>query len=222
MAIIINLDSTLETASVSIAKDGVILMQQTNTVQKEHAAFLHSSIKNLLSQLNISIKNIDAIATTIGPGSYTGLRVCLSAAKGLSYALNKPLITIGTLEAMAKTAILQLSSEKDFLFCPMIDARRMEVYTAVYNKDLEEVVAPHAAIVDIHFCESLLSNKNILFCGSGMEKFQNIHTNSNSTFQKIPEILNSVNLLSYDKFCGEIFADIVTSSPLYTKEFYNL
>ncbi len=222
MAIVINLDSTLETASVSIAENGVILMQQTNKVQKEHATFLHSSIKNLLSQLNISINNVDAIATTIGPGSYTGLRVCLSAAKGLCYALNKPLITIGTLEALAKTAILHFSSEKDFLFCPMIDARRMEVYTAIYNKDLEEVVAPHAAIVDVHFCESLLSNKNILFFGSGMEKFQNINTNSNSAFQNTLEITNAINLLSYDKFCGEIFADIVTSSPLYTKEFHNL
>ncbi|MCY7293701.1 MAG: tRNA (adenosine(37)-N6)-threonylcarbamoyltransferase complex dimerization subunit type 1 TsaB [Ferruginibacter sp.] len=135
MAIIINLDSTLETASVSIAKDGIILQQKSNTVQKEHAAFLHSSIKSMLVQLNISIKNIDAIATTIGPGSYTGLRVCLAAAKGLCYALNKPLITIGTLEAMAKTAVLNITSSGEFLFCPMIDARGWK-FTQHYIKEI--------------------------------------------------------------------------------------
>ena len=222
MAIIINLDSTTETASVSIAENGIILKSETNTVQKEHAAFLHVALKNSLAYLNISIKNIDAIATTIGPGSYTGSRVCLAAAKGLSFALNKPLITIGTLEAMAKTAILNNTDEEDFLFCPMIDARRMEVYTALYNKHLVEISAPHAEIIDADFCASFLENKKIIFFGSGMQKFRNINISTNSTFINIPQITNAINLLSYDKFCGENFADIVTSSPLYTKEFYNL
>ena len=222
MAYIINLDSTLETASVSIAENGIILEQKINSVQKEHAAFMHVAIKNLLVQLNISIKNIDAIATTIGPGSYTGLRVCLSAAKGLCYALNKPLITIGTLEAMAKTAIVHFKSDEEIFYCPMIDARRMEVYTALYSENLKENIAPHAVIVDEEFYAGFLKNKKILFFGSGMEKFKNINMSSYASFTKIPEILNAINLLSYDKFIGENFADIVTSSPLYTKEFYNL
>jgi len=222
MAIIINLDSTLETASVSIAKDGLILMQQSNTVQKEHAAFLHSSIKNMLVKLNISINNIDAIATTIGPGSYTGLRVCLAAAKGLCYALNKPLVTIGTLEAMAKTAILNNICDEESLFCPMIDARRMEVYTALYNKNLEEIITPHAEIINEQFCATFLKNNKVIFLGNGIEKFKNIASSTNATFQQYLKITEAINLLSYDKFCGENFADIVTSSPLYTKEFYNL
>ena len=222
MAIIINLDSTLETASVSIAKDGIILMQQSNDVQKEHAAFLHTAIKNMLVQINISIKNIDAIATTIGPGSYTGLRVCLAAAKGLCYALNKPLITVGTLNAMAKTAVLNCTIEEEYFFCPMIDARRMEVYTALYKSNLEEIISPHAQIIDEQFCDDYLKNKKIVFFGNGMQKFKNINTSINSIFENIPEITQAINLLSHDKFCGENFADIVTSSPLYTKEFYNL
>lgn len=221
MAIIINLDSTLEKASVSVAEDGIILMQQTNDVQKDHAAFLHRAVKNILLELNISINNIDAIATTIGPGSYTGLRVCLAAAKGLCYALKKPLISIGTLEAMAKTSILNNTSENDLLFCPMIDARRMEVYSALYNKSLEETIAPHAEIIDENFCSDFLKKKEILFCGNGMEKFRKINSNTNASFEELPDITTAINLLSYDKFCGEIFADIVATTPLYTKEFYN-
>ncbi len=222
MAIIINLDSTLENASVSVAKDGIILMEQNNDVQKEHAAFLHAAIKSLLLKLNISIKNIDAIATTIGPGSYTGLRVCLAAAKGLCYALNKPLITIGTLEAMAKTCITDFRKEKDVLFCPMIDARRMEVYTSLYDHNLKEIIAPHAEIINENFCSNYLKNTKVLFFGNGMQKFKNIHLPGNSIFTSIDTINDAINLLSYDKFCGENFADIVKSSPLYTKEFYNL
>jgi len=171
MAIIINLDSTLETASVSIAKDGLILMQQSNTVQKEHAAFLHSSIKNMLVKLNISINNI---------------------------------------------------CDEGSLFCPMIDARRMEVYTALYNKNLEEIITPHAEIINEQFCATFLKNNKVIFLGNGIEKFKNIASSTNATFQQYLKITEAINLLSYDKFCGENFADIVTSSPLYTKEFYNL
>ena len=222
MALIINLDSTLENASVSVAKDGIILMEQNNDVQKEHAAFLHAAIKSLLLKLDISIKNIDAVATTIGPGSYTGLRVCLAAAKGLCYALNKPLITVGTLQAMAKTAILNNTGENDFLFCPMIDARRMEVYTGLYNINVDEIIAPHAEIIDEQFCSKFLKINKVLFCGNGMDKFKKINTDPNATFVLLPDITEAINLLSYDKFCGENFTDIVAASPLYTKDFYNL
>lgn len=222
MALIINIDSTLETASVSIAENGNILQSVTNTVQKEHAAFIHVSIKKLLTELKISIKNIDAIATTIGPGSYTGLRVCLAAAKGLSYALNKPLITIGTLEAMAKATFLNVKNNNDYFYCPMIDARRMEVYTALYNENLVEIIAPHAVIINEVFCASFLEKQQVLFFGSGMEKFKYLNISTNAVFEKMPPITTAINLLSYDKFYGEIFADVATSSPLYTKEFYNL
>lgn len=221
MAIIINIDSTLESASVSIAENGIILKHETNIVQKEHAAFIHVSIKNILDHLKISIKNIDAIATTIGPGSYTGLRVCLAAAKGLCYALNKPLVTIGTLEAMAKAIHLNVKNNSNYFYCPMIDARRMEVYTALYDENLMEIIAPHAVIINEKFCLNVLENNPILFFGSGMEKFKNSNLSGNAVFEMMPPIYQAINLLSYDKFFGEIFTDVATSLPLYTKEFYN-
>lgn len=222
MAIIINIDSTIETASVSIAENGIILQSATNTVQKEHAVFIHVCIKDMLAKLKISIKNIDAIATTIGPGSYTGLRICLAAAKGLCYALNKPLITIGTLEAMAKATFLNIKNNNEYFYCPMIDARRMEVYTALYNENLVEIIAPHAIIIDEQFCSSVLEKQQVIFLGSGMEKFKYLNIFGNTVFENMPPLTNAINLLSYDKFCGEFFADVASSSPLYTKEFYNL
>jgi tRNA threonylcarbamoyladenosine biosynthesis protein TsaB len=125
MSYILNIDSSTEQASVSISKDGNILSVLFNEVQKDHASFLHTAIEKLTIKCGISLVNIDAIAVTIGPGSYTGLRVGLAAAKGLCYALNKPLITLSTLKAMAKQAVMQQDFPDKYYYCPMIDARRM-------------------------------------------------------------------------------------------------
>ena len=106
MSIILNIDTSIETASVSIAKDGAIIASVKNAIQKEHAGFLHIAIRDLLLQSSLELKQMDAIAVTIGPGSYTGLRVGMASAKGLCYALNKPFITIGTLNALTVASII--------------------------------------------------------------------------------------------------------------------
>ena len=220
MALILNIDSSLETATVSIAKDGIILQHETNAVQKQHASFLHSAVQKLTNNLQIKLQELDAIGCTIGPGSYTGLRVGLAAAKGFCYALNKPLITIGTLEAMAHSMQIKQPDAIQF-YCPMIDARRMEVYTALYNQHLSELKFAHAIIIDEHFCAEELQENKILFFGNGMEKFKNIATHKNALFATMGDIYNSINSLSYNKFLGNSFAPLSTSAPLYTKEFYN-
>ncbi len=221
MALILNIDSSLETATVSIAQEGIILQHEVNNVQKQHASFLHSAVQKLTNDLKISLQEVDAVACTIGPGSYTGLRVALAAAKGFCYALNVPLITIGTLEAMA-FSIQILHPEKDVYYCPMIDARRMEVYTALYNQDLVELHPAHAIIIDEQFyAEELRNNKKILFFGNGMEKYKNMAKPTNAMFVQLEDICNSINMLSHKKFVENIFATLSRAVPLYAKEFYN-
>ena len=220
MAIILNIDSSLDTATVSIAKDGLILQYEVNAVQKQHASFIHSAVQIITNNLQITLEEVDAIGCTIGPGSYTGLRVGLSAAKGFCYALNKPLITIGTLEAMAHSMQIQ-QPDMAVCYCPMIDARRMEVYTALYNQDLTELKSAHAVVINDHFCEEELLKNKILFFGNGMEKYKNIAGHEHAVFALVGDIYNSINQLSYNKFITNAFAPLVASVPLYTKEFYN-
>ncbi|MBA2250622.1 MAG: tRNA (adenosine(37)-N6)-threonylcarbamoyltransferase complex dimerization subunit type 1 TsaB, partial [Chitinophagaceae bacterium] len=143
MALILNIDTCTENAIVSLANNDVIIGTMNNSNQKDHASFLHTAIKNLLDKSGILISQLNAIAVTAGPGSYTGIRVGMAAAKGLAYALQIPLISLNTLEVIAMCSIIQ-SENKDAFFCPMIDARRMEVFTAVYDQFLKEIIAPCA------------------------------------------------------------------------------
>ena len=137
MAFILNIDTATEYAGVCISDAGNILAKEESNEQKNHAIFVQSAIKKILSELALKPVSIAAIAVTQGPGSYTGLRVGLASAKGLCYALNKPLILINTLEVMALASIeatkISGTDISKFLFSPMIDARRQEVFTALYD-----------------------------------------------------------------------------------------
>jgi tRNA threonylcarbamoyladenosine biosynthesis protein TsaB len=220
MNFILNIDTSLETAAVSIAKDGVIVSFQINEIQKEHAVFVHMAIKELLLKESINAKDLAAVAVTIGPGSYTGLRVGLSAAKGLCYALKIPLITIGTLELMAKDANIHNTLKID-AYCPLIDARRMEVFTAMYDQNLSVIEAPNAQILtDLSFFDNF-NKKNILFFGSGMQKWKNICTSPNAYFFDQRNLCNAMNIISFDKFSALDFSNLRNSAPLYVKAFYN-
>ena len=154
MALILNIDTSINTTYVCIAKDETVLQYYFSDDQKSNASNLHIAIADLLQKENLTPKNLDAVAVTIGPGSYTGLRIGLATAKGLCYALNIPLITIGTLEMMAFYAIKE-NNEEDCLYCPMIDARRMEVFAAIYDKNLYEVIKPKALIIDLQIFEKV-------------------------------------------------------------------
>ena len=133
MAIILNIDTAISTASLCLSKEALTLQFALNNNQQDHASWLHLAIKKVVTEAGIGVKALEAIAVMIGPGSYTGLRVGLSAAKGLCFALDIPLICINTLEAMAHAS----KNEEGDLFCPVIDARRMEVYTAFFNQEME-------------------------------------------------------------------------------------
>jgi tRNA threonylcarbamoyladenosine biosynthesis protein TsaB len=154
MALILNIDTAVEIGEVNLAENGSTLRFRANSNQKDHAAWIQTAILEIMKETGYSMHDLQAVAVSNGPGSYTGLRVSLATAKGICYALQIPLITIGTLEIMAATATRQLSGEltkSADLLCPMIDARRMEVYMAAYNRKLEEIIKPQAVILDGDF-----------------------------------------------------------------------
>src|ERR1700743_1711256 len=138
MGLILNIDTSTTRGEIGLAKDGQTLFQLTNDQPKEHAAWLHPAVQQLLQTTGHAMKELTAVAVTAGPGSYTGLRVGMAAAKGFCYALGIPLITESTLKVMAFTAREQIKT--DGLLCPMLDARRMEVFTALYENDLSEIL----------------------------------------------------------------------------------
>jgi tRNA threonylcarbamoyladenosine biosynthesis protein TsaB len=222
MSIILNIDTSSTQASVSISRDGIILACLHNEDQKEHASFLQVAIKNLTVQEKIFLHELAGVAVVNGPGSYTGLRVGLASAKGICYVIKKPLITIGTLPLMARSAFLNLQKKASAipLLCPMIDARRMEVFTAVYNDSLEEIIPAQAKILSTEsFVDVLLHNK-LLFFGSGATKWQGITNNANALFAGSFDTSEALSALSYFRFTRGLFTDLAYSEPLYLKEFY--
>jgi len=219
MAFILNIDTATETAIVSLSEEKTVLNFMTNSDQKDHASFLHPSIKNLLDKARLNMNKLDAVAVTAGPGSYTGLRVGMAAAKGLCYALNIPLITVSTLEVMALSTIREVK-DGDALYCPLIDARRMEVFTAVYDFHLTEKINPCSLVLDDGSFRDLLKTATIYFSGSGSEKLKGILNDKNALFAGNEVIPDSMVELTHKKFRKKDFADVAYASPVYIKEFY--
>jgi tRNA threonylcarbamoyladenosine biosynthesis protein TsaB len=223
MALILNIDTAVEAASVCLSKDGKILSISKNEKQKDHASWLHVAIKEIFEKNNLAISSINAVAVTQGPGSYTGLRIGMATAKGICYALNKPLITLNTLTVMTSGALKTIDSglpTNDFLLCPMIDARRMEVFTAIYSKDLKIIKEPAAITLTEKSFDEELANNSICFFGNGSNKFQKIKNDRNAFFSEINFDAGSMVLLSEEKFSKNEFADLAYAEPLYLKEFY--
>lgn len=217
MAIILNIDTAVESASVCLAIEAKSIQFAINSEQKDHASWLHPVIQKLISNTDLNLQDIEAIAITIGPGSYTGLRVGLATAKGLCFALNIPLIAINTLELIADSII---DTEADFI-CPLIDARRMEVYMAVYNKQKQEIIKPCAMIIEPDTFNFLLAMGTILFCGNGSDKIKNKIVHRNAIFNNTQAKANDMVNIAEQKFVGKKFADVAYSKPLYIKEFYS-
>lgn len=214
MNLILNIDTALTTASVSIAKDGSVIVYSENPDQKDHSAWLHTAIKKILAESNTSTDNLAAIAVNTGPGSYTGLRVGLSAAKGLCYASGIPLISVNSLKLIALAA----SPDAEELICAAIDARRMEAYVAVYQKNLEEVIPPSAIVIDENSFATVLNQHKILFCGSGSFKMKKIIKHPNALFSNVNAGVEHMAALSQQQFVKKDFSNLVNTEPLYLKE----
>jgi tRNA threonylcarbamoyladenosine biosynthesis protein TsaB len=216
MALILHIDTALETASVCLANNGRLLQLEENKNRNNDAGWLHPAIEKIMQQQSIPFSRLHAVAVGIGPGSYTGLRIGLSAAKGLCYALQIPLIAVGTLQMMAFAA----REEPVDLLCPLIDARRQEVFTALYDKNLNPVMAPQALIVQEKSFEAYLPANRILFFGNGSAKVQQIIKHKNAWFKTIPVNASGLIFLAEKFFHQKQFAPLAYAEPMYLKEFH--
>lgn len=217
MGIILNIDTAVETSSVCLAKNEKLLGVKINPSQKDSAAWLHVAIKELMLEQKISLNKLHAVAVSAGPGSYTGLRVGMAAAKGLCYALQKPLIAVNTLQMMAWAA----HKEDADLLCPMIDARRMEVFTAVFDKQLNLILPANNIILNESSFQNMLQQHSIIFFGNGSNKLEQLIHHQNAVFKKIEATAESMIQLSVKKYDLHDFTDIAYSEPLYGKDFYS-
>jgi tRNA threonylcarbamoyladenosine biosynthesis protein TsaB len=221
MGYILSIDTSTETAQVCLSTNGLLVGSRINENQKDHASFLQPAIKDLINEVSAGFADLVAVSVTNGPGSYTGLRVGLASAKGLCYALKLPLITIGTLELMAASAIEQVKpADAGILFCPMIDARRMEVFAAIYNGLLEELAAPAAVILQNDSFTEYLGQQSVIFTGSGAAKWKTICTHENAFFENINISPIVFSRISMQLFKNQRFADVAYTEPTYIKAFY--
>lgn len=219
MAIILCIDTTGEAGSIALAENGREIGFLENNDKNTHASWLQSAIQDLLHSSGFTINRLQAVAVSSGPGSYTGLRVGMASAKGLCYALGIPLIEENSLKVM--TMGLHQQDKSFDLYCPMVDARRMEVFMAMYNNDLEEIMPPLAKILDEQsFIDKLEDNKMIFF-GSGSVKLKKILNHKNAFFSERMHSARELITIAEHKYLNKEFADLAYSVPFYVKEFYD-
>lgn len=221
MSLILCLDTATAIATVCLCDNGIVGECEHNGSPKQHGAFLSPAIDSVLWKSGKTFKALDAVAVTIGPGSYTGLRVALSTAKGICFGLNVPLVTVPTLQAMAFEAVdncRKAGLDLDALtFCPMIDARRMEVFVAKYDKDLNEIEAQRSLVLDRSFLESL-ENQRVVFTGNGSGKVHLLGKAKNHLFAIQTCLKNALALIAKDKLIRNDVTDHFTVVPHYMKE----
>lgn len=222
MAVILNIETSTSVCSAALTAEGTILCHREEFQAQNHATMLSDFIKDCLDHAALHEIKLNAVAVSIGPGSYTGLRIGLSEAKGLAYALGIPLIGIDTLKIMAVNVMFKEILEGDELFVPMIDARRMEVYTAVYDMALQPLEAPHPLILDLDcFCN--YANRKLLVFGDGSPKFRDSFEGDVPSYLRF--IGNVVPLavdmlpLAEQAYIHRDFLDLAYSVPVYLKEF---
>lgn len=216
LSFILHIETSTKNCSVSIAKSGeLISLKEINNGAYSHSEMLHPLIKEALLESKLTIKEIEAIAVGKGPGSYTGLRIGISAAKGLCFANDIPLISINSLEILAHSTTI----DKGYII-PMIDARRMEVYSAIYDESYTLIRETKADIIDEHsFCDKL-QNHTVYFLGDGAEKCKETIVHKNAVFIKnVFPSAKEMTQLSYDKYKENKTEDIAYFEPFYLKNF---
>lgn len=219
MSLLIHIDTAVQTASVCLSLDGQILAVKSNPSPRDSAAWLHPAIHELVQECGYKMQQVQAVSVSAGPGSYTGLRVGMATAKGLCYALHIPLITVGTLQMMAAAAVTQ--APRNALLVPMIDARRMEVFTAVYDQQLNEVTAAHNAVLTTETFEDLLTNHELLFFGNGSTKFKSLVQHRNALFAEVDATAQHLVALAVKQLQQNHYADLAYAEPFYSKAFYS-
>lgn len=221
MSCILNIETSTNVCSVALSQDGVCLYEDVNMEGPSHAQVLAGYVKNAVSFADSHAIPIDAIAISKGPGSYTGLRIGVSEAKGVAYGRDAKLLSVPTLKLLTVPILLGHEElPEDALLCPMIDARRMEVYCALYDRALNEVVQTQALVIDSDSFKEYLDKQPIYFMGNGADKCVETIQHPNAHFIKniVPRAKNMIPLAEM-AMAKEQFEDVAYFEPFYLKEF---
>ncbi|WP_282049222.1 tRNA (adenosine(37)-N6)-threonylcarbamoyltransferase complex dimerization subunit type 1 TsaB [Maribacter aquivivus] len=217
MGLILNLETSSTNCSVCVAKDGEILaIRELNSANYSHAEKLHIFIEEVMQEASLKMEDLEAVAVSKGPGSYTGLRIGVSAAKGLCYALGIPLISISTLKSMAS----QVKINDDEVLIPVLDARRMEVYSSVFDKNGKEIRETKAEMIDEHSFQDYINIKHVHFLGSGAEKIKELFSLETITYHcEVVPSAKEMASISSNKYNVDDFEDVAYFEPYYLKDF---
>lgn len=221
MATILNIETSTDVCSVCLSHEGEMKFHDADYKGRNHAVVLGPFVKNALDYARQCELALDVVAVSIGPGSYTGLRIGLSEAKGLCFGLGVPLIGVNTLKLLSVSVMFSKRVEPDEYFVPMIDARRMEVFTGVYDLALNEIVGNQAMIVDENSFAGLLTERRLLFMGNGADKVSEVikHKNAEFILGVRPNAADMI-ALSEKAYREQDFLDLAYSTPNYLKKFY--
>jgi tRNA threonylcarbamoyladenosine biosynthesis protein TsaB len=223
MSILLSLETSTQYCSVALHKNGILISSQLIDTPRSAASQLAVVVEQLIKDAGISMKDLSGIVVASGPGSYTGLRIGVATAKGLAYALNIPLFSVNTLELMAYQfmhTVFERNQDDDFLMCPMLDARRMEVYSAVFDQHLNYTQTVQAKIIDPFSFIELLNLKPVFFFGDGADKCRSLITHQNAKFYSdvVPQA-SFLGEMGYRKFQQGLREDLVLFEPFYLKDF---
>ncbi|MBF9255170.1 tRNA (adenosine(37)-N6)-threonylcarbamoyltransferase complex dimerization subunit type 1 TsaB [Pontibacter sp. 172403-2] len=222
MAVLLAIETSSTVCSVALYKDNQLLGASELQIEKSHSSHITVMIAQLVENCGLALEDLSAVAVSGGPGSYTGLRIGSSTAKGLCFSLDIPLLEVSTLHGLTAQVIAATPNPEQYLFCPMLDARRMEVYTCLLNHQLEEVEPVAPLILESDILQERLAQQGIIFFGSGAGKFKELVSgNSNALF--IDSILPSaktIGQLALNKYAQKQFEDVAYYEPFYLKDVY--
>ncbi|MFQ5446597.1 MAG: tRNA (adenosine(37)-N6)-threonylcarbamoyltransferase complex dimerization subunit type 1 TsaB [Saprospiraceae bacterium] len=217
MSLILNIETATEVCSVALGKAGEVLSLEEAGEANDHARIITGLVDRCLKTAGFELRDLSAVAVSTGPGSYTSLRVGASTAKGICYALDLPLIKADTLQALA-AATLAACREQKALYCPMIDARRMEVYCALFDAENKSVMQTEARVVgETSFQEYFTSGKTLIFSGNGAAKCREVLKNKRAVFSDVVCSASHLVALSQDAFVKAQFVDPAYFVPYYQK-----
>jgi tRNA threonylcarbamoyladenosine biosynthesis protein TsaB len=226
MTNILCIETSTEVCSVAFAQNGKLQFEKESGDGLNHSELLTVFIENLFDENKVKLSQIDAVAVSKGPGSYTGLRIGVSVAKGICYALNKPLIVISTLDSMANFTAKNLElfytpkKTEKILLCPMIDARRMEVYHSIYNLQSEQIEPIVAKVIDENSFSSYLNSFKMLFFGNGAEKCKEKLNHHNALFSgPFKASARFMIQMAEEKYNKKEFENVAYFEPFYLKDF---
>lgn len=218
MALILNIDTSTSVCSVALCKEGKVIALKENNEGLNHSVLLGTYTDSILKENNLTVAQLDAISISMGPGSYTGLRIGVSLSKGLCFGAGKPLIAVNTLQALAQSVSTRI--KEDAWYCPMIDARRMEVYTAFFDNENRIIMETKAEIIDATSFADILATHKVYFFGDGSNKIKDTLTSPNACYlDGIETSATNMAVISEQKFKAGQFEDIAYFEPFYLKDF---